>query len=127
MTAENRAPVRVLVCDDALGFPALVAKWLDRAPGVEHAGTTTTATQLLEVLPESRPDVVLLDLMLPEGQASPELVRQVRDRSEGVRVILVSSLPGPLLAAEVDRVGADGFCAKATTAEHLLEIVIGRS
>lgn len=118
-------PLRVLLCDDALGFPTLVARWLDAAPEVEHIGTATTATQLLEVIADHAPDVLLLDLMLPEGQTSAELVRRVRELAPGVRVILVSSLPGPLLEAEVERTGADGSCPKATTAAQLLAAIGG--
>jgi DNA-binding NarL/FixJ family response regulator len=123
VSERGSGPLRVLVCDDALGFPALVASWLDGAPGVEHAGTTTTATELLEVIADRAPDVVLLDLMLPEGPASPELVRSIRELAPGSRVILVSSLPAALLEAEVQRIGADDACPKATTAERLLAIV----
>lgn len=118
--------MRVLVCDDALGFPALVASWLDAAADVEHVGTTTTATELLDVVAARAPDVVLLDVMLPEGQTSSELVQQVRDSVPGVRVILVSSLPTAQLEKEVRRTGADAGCPKATTAERLHAIVTGR-
>jgi DNA-binding NarL/FixJ family response regulator len=119
-------PLRVLVCDDALGFPALVASWLKGSPETEHVGTTTTATELLEVVAAHAPDVVLLDLMLPDGKASPELVQRIRELVPGSRVVLISSLPGALLAGEVARVGADASCPKATTPEQLLAIVIGR-
>jgi DNA-binding NarL/FixJ family response regulator len=118
-------PLRVLLCDDALGFPTLVARWLDEAPDVEHIGTATTATQLLEVIADHAPDVLLLDFMLPEGQTSAELVGRVRELAPDVRVILVSSLPGPLLEAEVERTGADGSCPKATTAARLLAAISG--
>jgi DNA-binding NarL/FixJ family response regulator len=125
-TDDGRRPVRVLLCDDALGFPSLVASWLDGSAEAEHIGTTSTATELLEVLAGCAPDVVLLDLMLPEGKTSPELVRQVRELAPGSRVVLISSLPGTLLEAEVQRVGADGSCPKATTPERLLAAVTGR-
>jgi DNA-binding NarL/FixJ family response regulator len=120
-------PLRVLLCDDALGFPALVASWLNGAPDAEHVGTTTSATELLEVVADLAPDVVLLDLMLPEGKTSPELVQRVRDLAPGSRVILISSLPAVMLQDEVQRVGADGLCPKATTPERLLDVVTGRS
>jgi DNA-binding NarL/FixJ family response regulator len=117
--------VRVLLCDDALGFPALVASWLNGSSEAEHVGTTASATELLEVIGSCVPDVVLLDLMLPEGKTTPELVQRVRDLAPGIRVILISSLPAAMLADEVGRVGADGSCPKATTPERLLDVVTG--
>jgi DNA-binding NarL/FixJ family response regulator len=117
----------VLVCDDALGFPALVASWLNGSPETEHVGTTTSATELLDVIADRAPDVVLLDLMLPEGKASPELLQRIRELAPGSRVILISSLPAAMLEGEVARVGADASCPKATTPEQLLAIVTGRA
>src|SRR5919202_6443430 len=115
MGAHGGPPVRVLLCDDALGFPALAAKWLQETPGIDYVGTTTSATELLDVIADRAPDVVLLDLMLPEGPTSPELVARVRELAPGSRVVLVSSLPAMLLTGKVDRLGADGGLPKATT------------
>ncbi|MEA2285462.1 MAG: hypothetical protein QOJ21_1505 [Solirubrobacteraceae bacterium] len=120
-------PLRVMLCDDALGFPALVASWLDGSRDAEHVGTTASATELLEVLADCGPDVVLLDLMLPEGRTTAELVQRVRDLAPRSRVILISSLPAAMLADEVGRLGADGSCPKATTPQRLLDVVTGRA
>lgn len=114
-----------MLCDDALGFPDLVASWLQDDPGMELVARTGTATELLEVLPEQPADVVLLDLMLPEGTTTPELVERVRALAPGVRVVLVSSLPVDLLQTEVVRTGADAAGPKATTAEQLRAVIRG--
>jgi DNA-binding NarL/FixJ family response regulator len=125
-THARDGSVRVLLCDDALGFPELVSSWLADAPDVELVGHTGNATELLDMLPGTTPDVVLLDLMLPEGQTGPELVAEVRNAVPGARVILVSSLPEPQLAFEVERTGADGYCPKATTADALRAAVLAQ-
>ncbi len=119
--------LRVVLCDDAVGFPDLVASWLQTDDGMELVATTGSATELLEVLPTQRADVVLLDLMLPEGPTTPELVERVRALAPGARVVLVSSLPVDLLQAEVVRTGADAAGPKATTAEQLRAVVRGEA
>jgi DNA-binding NarL/FixJ family response regulator len=121
--AERDAAIRVLLCDDALGFPRVVASWLARGDGFEYLGLAHSATELLEVAGDLAPDVVLLDYMLPEGPASPELVGRLRTLVPGVRVVLISSLNGPELAAEAGRTGADAFCTRATKAERLLSVI----
>jgi two-component system response regulator DesR len=121
--ADHDAAIRVLLCDDALGFPRLVASWLSRADGFDYLGVAESATELLEVAGELAPDVVLLDYMLPEGPTSPELVGRLRALVPGVRVVLISSLNGPELEAQAGRTGADGFCPRATKAERLLEVI----
>lgn len=119
------AITRVALCDDAAGFPELVTAWLDRAEETELVVRTGSASELLEVLEATRPDVVLLDFMLPEGPTDPERVQRIRELAPGVRIVLVSSLPAIPLGDEAARVGADAFCTKATTAERLLAAIAG--
>ncbi len=119
---ERNGPIRVLLCDDALGFPRLVASWL-RGDDFEYLGLAPSATELLEVAGTLAPDVVLLDYMLPEGPATPELVGRIRGLVPGVRIVLISSLNGPELAAQADRTGADTFCPRATKPERLREVI----
>lgn len=116
-------PIRVLLCDDAVGFPRLVASWLGRDERFDYLGLAASATELLEVVGDHAPDVVLLDYMLPEGPTSPDLVGKVRDLVPDVRVVLISSLNGPELAAQAERTGADGYCPRATKADAFLAIV----
>lgn len=119
--------LRVLLCDDAIGFPDLVASWIAGAPDLELVATASDATELLEVLAAAAPDVVLLDLMLPEGPTSPELVQRVRELAPGARVILISSMPTAQLTSEAQRTGVDALSPKWTTADALLALVRGGS
>ena len=115
-----------MLCDDAVGFPDLVASWIAAAPDLELVATATDATGLLEILAGvAKPDVVLLDLMLPEGLTSPELVKRIRELAPGVRVILISSMPATLLAGEAERAGVDALSPKWTDSGALLELVRG--
>ena len=120
---ETEQRVRVVICDDAVGFPGLIWSWLAEAAGVEPVALAKSATELLDVVGDLAPDVVLLDLMLPEGPTSPELVAQVRGLAPTTRIILVSSLPPALLADEARRTGVDGWCPKATTPDDLRAVV----
>lgn len=117
--------LRVLLCDDAIGFPDLVASWIAAVPDLELVASVGNATELIDVLAGAAPDVVLLDLMLPEGPSSPELVQRVRELAPGVRVILISSLPTPQLAGEAERTGVDALSPKWTTSDALLGLVRG--
>ena len=120
-----RVPVRVIICDDAVAFPELVRSWLDESPRTTLAATATTLTELLEIVGEMAPDVVLLDLVLPEGRSSPELVARLRELAPGVRIVLISSMPITQLAQEAARTGADAYCPKAVRPDDLLAAVTG--
>lgn len=116
---------RVVLCDDAIGFPELVAAWLDAADGIELVGRTPTWSGLEALLPDARPDVVLLDFMLPEGPADPARIAAIRRLVPGVRVVLVSSLPAVQLEDQARRLQVDAWCPKTTGAPQLLAAVTG--
>jgi DNA-binding NarL/FixJ family response regulator len=114
---------RIFVCDDSAGFAALIAAWCDAVDGVEVSGRAASGEELLSLLPGAAADVLLLDLMLPEGPSSPELVASVRASKPGIRVILMSSMPEDDLAVEAKRVQADAYSSKLTTVDKLLAVV----
>jgi DNA-binding NarL/FixJ family response regulator len=117
--------VRIFLCDDAFGFADLISSWCSDEPDLELAASTSDATSMLAGLAAAAPDVLLLDFMLPEGEASPELVGLIRERVPGVRVVLISSMPDDRLAAEAERTGVDAFCSKVATLEQLRVAVTG--
>ena len=115
---------RVLICDDAVAFPRLVELWLDNGGDVVTAGVVQTAPELLDrVARADDVDVLLLDLMLPDGPATPELVGGVRERAPAVKIVLVSNLPHDALQEEARRLGVDACLSKATTPEGLLAAI----
>jgi DNA-binding NarL/FixJ family response regulator len=113
--------VRVLVCDDSLGFPSLVTAWLRDDGRLEHAGTARSGTELLELARTTPADVVLLDLVLPDVDNPAALVAGLRELQPAVRVLLVSSLALPELQRAATAAGVDGFSHKAVTAAALTE------
>jgi DNA-binding NarL/FixJ family response regulator len=113
--------LRVLVCDDSMGFPALVAAWLDDDARFDHAGTAQTGTELLDLAHTTPADVVLLDLVLPDVDNPAALVRQLHDLLPGVKVVLVSSLAAAELERAAAAAGADGWVHKAITARDLTD------
>lgn len=112
--------LRVALCDDALGFPELVTAWLAAAPDTELVARTDTWTELVGLLPEVQPDVVLLDFMLPEGPADAERMAALRAAVPGVRIVLLSSLPVVQLEDQARELGADAWVSKAAEAPDVL-------
>lgn len=124
MVAAQGEPRRVFVCDDSYGYPLLLKNWLAEATGVDLAGVAMTAGELLSKLPRARADVLLLDLMLPDGVVSADLVKQLRGVSAGIRVVLASAMPDSILQAEAARVGADSACSKLASRDELLSVIL---
>jgi two-component system, OmpR family, KDP operon response regulator KdpE len=79
---------------------------------------STDGTRALQLLESGRPDVVLLDLMLP-GVDGMELCRAIRERSS-VGIIVVSARRGERDKVSALHVGADDYMTKPFSIEELL-------
>ena len=115
------APWRVLICDDSLGFPTLIRTWLREDARFEPVGVAKSAAEARELVPEHRPDVLVLDLLLPDAPDPAQLVRALREAHPPLRIMLVSSLQQDALEERGLAAGADGVCTKGATAEVLTE------
>ena len=109
---------RILVVDDEPDITALVAYHLARAG--YRVSTATNGQDALKSAREERPDVVVLDLMLP-GVSGYEVLRELRQRPEtrDVGVILLTAR-----REEADRVrglslGADDYLTKPFSPQEL--------
>jgi two-component system response regulator EvgA len=114
-------PLRVLVCDDSLGFPTLVRAWLHDDGRFTVVGLATGGEQAKRMVGEHRPDLIVLDLVLPDAPDSPTLVAALRSEHPALRVLLVSSMHKERLEASAQAAGADGFCNKSAKPGELTE------
>jgi DNA-binding NarL/FixJ family response regulator len=111
--------IRVAVCDDALAVKLFLRQVLEEDGDMEVVSSTSTGREALAELGLHRPDALLLDLVLPDVEDPLALVRDLRERSPGTAIVLMSNLPAPDLQVEADRLGADGWMPKAQKPEHL--------
>lgn len=110
-------PLRLFCIEDVPVFRTLLEHLFAAEPDLQLAGCAATLAAARPALAACRPDVVLLDRELPDGdglQLLPELGRLVG----GARVILCSTLPPPSPPAGIHAV----FC-KGQPLETLLALV----
>jgi DNA-binding NarL/FixJ family response regulator len=100
----------VLIVDDHPSFRAS-ARALLEAEGYEVVGEAEDATSAVEVVRRLRPDVVMLDVQLPDGNGF-DVCSQLMADGEGPRIVLVSSRDRDDYGTAVDDCGACGFVSK---------------
>jgi DNA-binding NarL/FixJ family response regulator len=116
-------PTTVLIVDDHPSFRT-TARAMLQADGFEVVGEAESGASGLESAKELRPDVVLLDVQLPDFDGF-EVASRLTGNGGGPRVVLTSSRDaadfGPLVAQS----GAAGFVPKAELSGAALRAVLG--
>ena len=116
--------IRVVLADDQAlvraGFRAL----LDHESDIEVVGEASTGREVVQRVHSSRPDVVLMDIRMPEGDGLWATEQIVRDpASAGSHVVIVTTFEIDEYVAEAIRAGASGFLVKDTEPTELIRSV----
>jgi DNA-binding NarL/FixJ family response regulator len=112
----------VLIVDDHAGFRASARRMLE-AGGFEIAGEAADGAAALRANRELRPDVVLLDVQLPDADGL-ELAAELSENSDGPEVVLTSSRAAEELGTDPSSTGARGFLPKdELTADSVRELL----
>jgi DNA-binding NarL/FixJ family response regulator len=111
----------VLIVDDHIAFRTF-ARALLEADGLDIAGEASDGAQAVEAVESLHPDVVLLDINLPQLDGF-EVARRVSGPG-GPKVVLTSSRPASDYGTKLDQSPAVGFLPKnELSGEALLRLV----
>ena len=120
------APIRVLVVDDHDLVRAGIRALLDRSADIEVIGEAGDGREALRLIGKTNPDVVLLDISLPELNGL-EVALRVRQEFPGVRILFLSMHMNEEYVARALKIGAAGYLLKrATTGELELAIRLAK-
>lgn len=86
------APIKVLIVDDSALFRRLFSSALARLDGIEVIGTANGAAEARDFIGRRRPDVIALDVEMPEEDGLTFLKRQMAE--DPIATVIVSSLSG---------------------------------
>lgn len=119
------APARsVVLVDDHPGFRA-EARALLEGDGLDVVGEAGGAAMALAAVGRLRPDMVLLDVGLPDGDGL-DLVGRIREGAPRTIVLVISSRAEAEYGGRVARSGADAFVDKANLAPGVIPGIIAR-
>ena len=105
--------ISVVVCDDSALMRNLVGKMVENAEGLELAGKAINGAFLLQKIPRLQPDVIVLDLEMPEMNGI-EFLKERKRRHIDIPVIILSSIArrGAKVTMEALALGASDFITK---------------
>lgn len=113
--------IRVMVVDDHPMWREGVARDLTEA-GYHVVATSGEGRQAVRVAPAARPDVVVLDLQLPDV-SGVEVIRGLRAALPEVRVLMLSASGEPQSVLDAVKAGATGYLVKSAAPAEFLDAV----
>ncbi len=120
-------PIRVLIADDHALVRAGIRALVEKIKGVVVVGEAGKGSEALELVKELKPNLMLLDLTMPDGGGF-EVLDHVKKQFPEIRVIVLTVHEAGEYAIRALREGAAGFLPKSaasTELEQAIQTVIG--
>jgi two-component system response regulator NreC len=114
--------IRVLLVDDHELFRASLRLRLDQEEGIAAVGEAGTGEHAVVKVRALRPDVVLLDLVLPR-RSGYDVIPDLLKASPSARVVVVSAQTRPSSVRQAIAAGARGYVAKRSSDAELIEAI----
>jgi NarL family two-component system response regulator LiaR len=115
---STASPIRVMIVDDHGMVRRGLGTILKVTPDLVLVAEASSGAEALDLCRESQPDVILMDLVMPE-MGGAEATRLIRKECSGVQVIALTSFQERELVREALRAGAIGYLLKNVSAEDL--------
>jgi CheY-like chemotaxis protein len=116
--AEALIPLRLLLVDDSQLFLGTLRRLLDTLSSIVVVGLAASGQEALELVDRLKPDVMLMDLAMPEMDGL-EVTRRLAARAERPTIIMMSVHDLPTYRKATRKAGADAFVTKSDLVSQL--------
>ncbi|QLE71538.1 response regulator transcription factor [Streptomyces rectiverticillatus] len=117
------APLRIVLADDERMVRTALRAILGAEEDLEVVGEATTGAEAVSVVRELRPDVVLMDVRMPEVDGIRATEQLLGGMDSPPRVIVVTTFENDSYVYDALRAGASGFLLKRAGADELVQAV----
>ena len=121
MSADGSA-IRILVVDDHPVVRQGVAGLVGGQPDLSIVGQASNGREAIQQFRSHRPDIVLMDLQMPEMNGLDALMA-IRDEAPEARVIMLTTYAGDAQVMRAIKAGARGYLLKSALHRELLETI----
>jgi NarL family two-component system response regulator LiaR len=119
---QESKPIRVMVVDDHDMVRRGLSAFLKAKNDLQLVGEARNGREALLVCEQVQPDVVLMDLVMPE-MSGADAARAIRERCPEVQVIALTSFQDKELVQEALRAGAISYLLKNVSANELADAI----
>ena len=114
--------IRVLIVDDHTIVRTGLRALINGEAGMELVGEATCGEEALKLTQELRPDVLVLDLSLPDMDGI-QVTRKLKSEQPDVRVLILTVHEDEALLREAIRAGASGYIIKHAAESELIAAI----
>ena len=119
---ESGNKIRVLVADDQNLFREMMINHLGMEPDIEVVGASVSGEETLDMVRSLQPDVVLMDIILPDVDGIT-VTGQIKRAQPDVKVVLLTGYHQERYIFEALQMGASGYLSKDATAQTVKDAV----
>lgn len=116
--------IRVLIVDDHPVVRTGIRNMLEPAMGISVVGEASTGSEALQMIESLQPNVVLLDMKLPD-MSGIDVIKQIYEAKSSSRVLGLSSYDDREFISQLLNYGASGYLLKEEVPEYIIEAVRG--
>lgn len=113
---------RIAVVEDQVGFRRALVGALNAHPGWRVVAECADAAQAVREIPDARPDLVLLDLLLP-GCSGIDVIPRLRSALAGTPIVMLTVVDSPEDIVRALEAGAGGYILKGGSSAELVASV----
>ena len=114
-------PYKVLIVDDHPSIAQLLSEFVSQQPGFIVVGTHHDGPSAIQACDAQRPNLVILDMGLPDKSGGLAALSAIRRNHPDTRVLVFSAFSTMHVVQEAMRLGAHGFLEKTAPLPELLE------
>ena len=118
----GRVAIRVVLGDDHTLVRQGLRRSMEAEGGLEVLGEGATGAEIVRVVQETRPDIAVLDIRMPEMDGI-EACRLITSDGTGTQVVMLTAYDDRHFVVEAVRAGARGYVLKTRDAEHLIQTI----
>ncbi len=115
--------IKVLIVDDHDLVRTGIRRMLEDIQGVKVTGEARNGKEAIRIAKETRPDVVLMDVMMPPGIGGLDATKSLLRTDPDIKVLVVSVCNDDLFPAKLLQAGAAGYLTKGASRDEMVQAI----